>query len=351
VGAEQNHAWPARANHEPLPDPGSLDRFVLEIRTVPLRVQSFFVRVQLGQYPATVRRHAPAAAFVVLACATPLPAQTPPAPYSLPWLLRPAVVARTVRLDQTLALHEDALTGGAATTAVTSVTTTLRLGARFAAVGRATWTRYAPPPGRRPSGSGLSNPLLGVSYVRPFASRWRWTGFLASTVPVGAGGGDRPDPGAVAAQAAAIPARSAMDNAMFAVNYHVLIGGLSLARVSPRLTAQAELTALQLTRVRGPDSQDASRTNLTVGLHLGHFLTPRVSVGADLRLQRWMTNAAPVRADRRAREQLTVALGSRLHLRSGGRWIRPGLSYTRALDGPMSRLGYDILQFDVPVSF
>jgi hypothetical protein len=33
------------------------------------------------------------------------------------------------------------------------------------------------------------------------------------------------------------------------------------------------------------------------------------------------------------------------------RWLRPGLSYTRALDKPMTNSGYDIVQLDVPYSF
>jgi hypothetical protein len=142
-----------------------------------------------------------------------------------------------------------------------------------------------------------------------------------------------------------------MDNALFAVNYGTVIGGLGAARVTRGLTLQAEATVLQLTRLRGPRSQDTVRTNLTLGLHAGRFLSPRVSLGAELRLQRWMSEAAPVRANPAAREALTAAIGSRLHLRLGKRWLRPGLSYTRALDAPLEGQGYDMLQLDVPLAF
>jgi hypothetical protein len=175
--------------------------------------------------------------------------------------------------------------------------------------------------------------------------------FLASTIPVGGGGGDRPSPTAAAAIAAAVPARSAMDNALFAVNYWTLIGGLGVARITRGATLQAEATVLQLDRVRGPASQDAHRTNFTAGLHAGRFVSRRLSVGAELRMQRWMTDAAPVRGDARAREQVTFGIGPRLHLNLGRHWLRPGLAYSRALDAPMKARGYDILQLDVPFAF
>jgi hypothetical protein len=47
-----------------------------------------------------------------------------------------------------------------------------------------------------------------------------------------------------------------------------------------------------------------------------------------------------------------MGLGPRFHFKLGEkRWLRPGLSYTRAFDDPMKRSGYDILQVDVPLAF
>ena len=136
-----------------------------------------------------------------------------------------------------------------------------------------------------------------MNYYHSLGGNWRWSGFFATTIPIGSGGGDDPDRGAEAAMTAALSARSAMDNALFAVNYWTVIGGLGLARISPGATFQAEVTVLQLTRSRGPSTQDASRTNLTAGIHAGHFFSPRFSIGAEVRMQRWLTNAAPVRSD------------------------------------------------------
>jgi hypothetical protein len=69
-------------------------------------------------------------------------------------------------------------------------------------------------------------------------------------------------------------------------------------------------------------------------------------------MQRWLSDAAPVRSDPSAREQLTFGIGPRLHFPLGrGRWLRPGVSYTRAFDDPMKTKGYDIVQLDVPFAF
>ena len=294
---------------------------------------------------------------VLLASATAAPdapsAPLPPAPYSLPWLLRPATPSSVVRLDETMAFYENPASGANGSSYLTGLTATYKLNPRVVPVFRAVFVdNHAPAPGKDPSGSGMSNPLLGVNYLHALKKGWRWTGFLASTIPVGSGGGSAPDPGAAAAMSAAIPARSAMDNALFAVNYWTVIGGLGLARMTPGLTAQAEVTVLQLTRARGPETQDGSRTNFTAGLHLGHFFSPRVSLGGEVRVQRWLTNAAPVRSDPSARQQFTLGLGPRFHFKLGkGRWLRPGVSWTRALDDPMKRKGYDIVQLDVPLAY
>jgi hypothetical protein len=290
------------------------------------------------------------ASLAATAAAQPSPGAPAP-PYSLPWLLRPMTAANVVRLDETLAFSDLPGAGASARTAVTSLTATWKVRPRWVPVFRQTWVHQSTSTGVPPAGAAFSNPLLGVTYVRPVRGAWRASAFLASTVPVGVGGGDHPDAAAAAAIAAAVPARSAMDNALFAVNYWTLIGGVGIARVTKNLTVQAEATVLQLDRVRGAATQDGHRTNLTAGVHAGHFFSPRVSLGAEIRLQRWMTDASPVRSDPHAREQLTFGAGPRLHFKVGKRWLRPGIAYSRALDAPMRSRGYDIVQADLPVAF
>ena len=169
--------------------------------------------------------------------------------------------------------------------------------------------------------------------------------------PWGSGGGDSPKPGDAAALLAGNAARSQMEGSLFAVNYWTVIAGGDLTYVSPAVSLQAEATFFQLTRVRGPETQDASRTNFTGGIHAGHFFSPSVSIGAEFRVQRWLSNASPVVSDPAARQQFTFGIGPRFHFKVGESWFRPGISYTRALDDPMARKGYNIVQLDLPIAF
>jgi hypothetical protein len=259
--------------------------------------------------------------------------------------------ASVVRVDETLAFFEDPTSGQDGETYVTSLIATYRINPSWVPLIRVSLIHNSPP-GAAPSAGAVSNPLVGVTYLHPLSGGWRWTGFLASTIPIGSGGGDTPDTAKADAQSAATPVRSAMEGSLFAVNYWAAIGGLGLARITQGLTLQAEVTVFQMTRVRGPETQDKSRTSLTAGLHVGHFFSPRLSFGADLRMQRWMTDAAPALSDPSAREQFTLGLGPRFHFKlDGNRWLRPGISYTRALDDPMKGKGYNILQLDFPLAF
>jgi hypothetical protein len=209
--------------------------------------------------------------------------------------------------------------------------------------------------GKSVSGFALVNPLFGGTYVFKLSPEFRLAAFLGFTLPVGGGGGNFPKAPTVAARNAGIPARSAMDNAMFAVNDFTVIPGVAFAYVAHGFTAQLEATLLQLTRARGETKQtDASRTNFTTGVHLGYFFIPQLSLGAELRYQRWLSTPATVKMDptRAARDTLSMAVGLRVHIKlSNSVWLRPGLAYARGLDEPMTKSSYNILQLDVPVQF
>ena len=143
-------------------------------------------------------------------------------------------------------------------------------------------------------------------------------------------------------------ARSAMDNAMFAVNYLTPSPGIDLAFVEGGFTAQVEATVLQAIRVRGDGiDKDSARTNFTSGLHLGYFVIPELSLSTELRHQRWLANASLPDGDAR-RNTTTLAVGTRLHFKVGATvWFRPGIAYARALDNPMSNQKYNIVQSDL----
>jgi hypothetical protein len=147
-----------------------------------------------------------------------------------------------------------------------------------------------------------------------------------------------------------------MDNSLFAVNDFAIIPGADIAWVSGGLTLQAEATLFQLWRVRGANVQhEASKTNLTSGVHAGYFIVPELSIGVDVRYQRWLN--APIAVDKNTAgtnvDTWTGAIGPRLHFGLGGSVkAHPGVSYTQGFNEPMSNVkNYHIVQLDIPVTF
>ena len=147
---------------------------------------------------------------------------------------------------------------------------------------------------------------------------------------------------------------------MFAVNDFTLIPGVAFAYVAHGFTFQAELTLLELLRVRGEKVQaEASKTNLTSGIHLGYYFVKEFSVGADLRYQRWLVPPAAVEklrasTDDAVMDNASFAVGPRVHIKVGDSfWFHPGLSYGRGLDKPTGAAGanYQMVQIDVPFQF
>ncbi len=110
------------------------------------------------------------------------------------------------------------------------------------------------------------------------------------------GGGDTPSAGALDARKEGINVRVDMDNPIFAVNDFAVNGGLDVAYVDHGFTAQAEATVGQLWRVRGAQNQqEADKAVLTSGVHIGYFLAPLLSLGAELRYQYWINAPASSR--------------------------------------------------------
>lgn len=283
-----------------------------------------------------------------------------PAPYSLPWGLRPVIAPTVVRLDTSVARYEDRSAEGGLGVA-SLLTASYRIpgtgpqGAGLAPLVRVAVTADSPPSGT--GGLALVNPLVGAAYAVKLDHGLRLNAFLGMTIPAGMGGGNSPDAGALAARAKGPNVRAQLDNALFGVNDFTVIPGVAVAWVHSGWTVQAEATLLQLTRVRGEALQkEASKTNMTTGLHAGYFVAPSLSLGAELRYQRWLN--APFAVERDAsgasRDTLTFAVGPRFHIEVGDvGWLRPGISYQRALDRPLAAAApnFHIVQIDVPFVF
>jgi hypothetical protein len=115
---------------------------------------------------------------------------------------------------------------------------------------------------------------------------------------------------------------------------------------------QLEATFLQLFRTRNDAvAPEKTRTNFTAGLHVGGFVASFLSLGAELRHQRWLSTPKSVAANPVTRDTTTLAVGPRFHVKAGNMWLRPGLSYATGIDKPLTDLTYHIVQLDLPVVF
>jgi hypothetical protein len=281
-------------------------------------------------------------------------APAPKAPYSIPFQLRPTAAVTVLRTDTTFTFYDDPTAGGAdGSTVASTLLASYKLTDNISPLVRLGMVSNSPP--NVDGAAGFLNPVVGASYILPLPSDLKLALFFGMALPLGSGGGNSPDPANVASNAAGIRSRSAMDNAMFAVNDVVLFPGVGLAYVAHGLTLQVEATVLELLRVRGEDAQpDSARTNLTSGLHVGYFLFPELSVAGELRHQRWLSTPRAVENDATGtlRDTTTVALGPRLHFKVGeSSWIRPALAIAIGLDDPLRRWESTSVQLDIPVIF
>jgi hypothetical protein len=292
----------------------------------------------------------------------PAGAKPKPPPYSLPWQLRPVVPGNVVRSDTALAFYESPASGESGTTVASMLLASYKVIPELAPLVRLGVVSSSPP---APAEAAFNfiNPVIGATYGPNIGANLKLGLFLGFALPLGMGGGATPEPANALANAAGIAARSAMDNAMFAVNYFTVFPGVGFAFVGNGLTLQVEATVLQLTKTRGPDAADDSNTNFTGGLHAGYFLVPQLSLGAEIRHQRWLSTPSaieagggtPPRSDEQEsilRDTTTFAVGPRFHFKLGETtWLRPGIAFAMPIDKPLSDSKYKVVQIDVPFAF
>jgi hypothetical protein len=284
-----------------------------------------------------------------------------PPPYSLPWQLRPVIPGNVVRSDTVIGYYQSKSTRGGSAVA-SMLLFSYKVIPEFAPLVRLGLVANSPPTDKSTRWNFL-NPVVGATYGPKIHPNLKLGLFLGLALPFGSGGGTDPHPAAGPANAAGIATRSAMDNAMFAVNYLTVFPGVGFAYVGSGFTAQVEVTLLELLKTRGPDAADKSNTNFTTGLHLGYFLIPQLSIGGELRHQRWLSTPAAVKADKTGtlRDTSTVAIGPRAHFKLGeSMWLRPGIALALPLDNPLaygpSRQAaatshFKMVQIDVPFVF
>jgi hypothetical protein len=279
-----------------------------------------------------------------------------PPPYSLPWQLRPVAPANVVRLDSSYGFYKNPANDTSGSALVSTLLGSYKVIPDLAVSARVGLVDNSPPTLTPPIAhkTDILNPVLGGLYGIKLAPNLKLGLFLGLTLPVGSGGGTNGSLGKKGAIGAGINTRSAFDNAMFAIDYFTVFPGVDFAFVQSGFTLQAEATVFKLSKVRGPATEDDSNVNFTTGLHAGYFVTPFLSVGAELRHQRWLSTPMAVKNDKTdsIRDTTTFAIGPRFHFKlSDSTWFRPGVSLTLPIDDPMKKADYTIVQLDLPISF
>lgn len=267
--------------------------------------------------------------------------------YSLPWGLRPATAGSVLRADTALAFQDKATTVATVFHGAVKVADDTAIFLRAPLVHDATEGASAR--------SAIGNPLVGASYAPPLSRTVRLPTMVGVTLPVGMGGGTDGGkaPASYRISSSGTYARSAMDNALFAVNYTAIVLGAGVAFADKGFTVQAETTLLRLGRVRGESiEKDRGRTNLTLGVHAGYAFHPALTVSVEARYQRWISTPAALSADPSKRDALTAGIGARTKIAiSKSAVMRPGVAYFHPLDDPMAKNGYRVVIVDIPVSF
>jgi hypothetical protein len=268
-----------------------------------------------------------------------------PAP-SLPWLLRPTAAANVVRSDTVIGAFD----GGSAVT--TGLVATYKLRADLALGARIVFSELALD-ATDESSTALANPAIFALWAPKLGLPVALAFYGAFVAPLGQGAGADADPAKAAAVASGVQTRQGMDNALFATNYTTVVGGVGAAWVRGPVTVIGEATVLQLFRVRDIETLDSTRTNFTAGLHAGWSFWGPLTASAELHLQRWISAEKLLDADMTGTksEQASWTVGLRGHWKVGQLKLRPGLSYSRGLDEPMSGMSYQIVQVDLPVVF
>jgi hypothetical protein len=280
----------------------------------------------------------------------------PPAPYVIPWLLRSMLVVDVVRWDNSLAIYENPM-GLQGATYVSVLSGGYKIphtgGKREGAQVFARLTVAYDNPPNQPSGTIFANPAVGAAYGLGLPKGFRIHFSLLLTLPVGMGGGDTPNPAEAQVRGKAILARAGMENAIYSVNDLTEIPGFGVAYVDHGWTVQAEATFFLLARVRGEQAQpEAFKVNFTTGLFVGYYVVPKVlSLGLELRYQRWLLGPNSVAAMPATIDNLSLAGGVRFHVPIGKGWLRCGLAYGGGLDAPLTSGHYNLIQFDCPYIF
>ncbi len=213
----------------------------------------------------------------------------------------------------------------------------------FARVG---WVHDAP--SGATSANALANPAAGLSLQLPVSKRLTLGGSLGATAPLGSGGGDRPNPAAMKAWVSSFD----WGGATFAVNHVDVFGGARADYTVGPVTLQLESTLHQLTRVRGEtvDPIGAAVTMTGSQATIAYTILPNVTLSTAMYESRVWNTPTCIRESPDSRADYFVMAGATLDLRIRGLAIAPGFVYARALDLPLVREKFQVVELDLGVA-
>lgn len=273
-----------------------------------------------------------------------------PAPYALPFGLRPTSASSAVRAETAYGLDS-----GVSSTVVQYLSASWAPIEPLSIYARGGSVDFIPD--GKSASTAFTNVAVGGLWAGKITPGLRYSATLGSGLPVGEGGGATPNPGEAAAIAAGNLARSRFEGStMFSPNDVAPFVGGDVAWVADGLTLQAEVTLFELLRVTGaPTDPDSSKTSLSMGLNAGYFVIPQLSIALEVRDQSFLTTPAAVQAGKVARSWVTAGGGVRVHVQLADHvWLRPGLAFFQPLNDPsptISASDYHIVQLDLPLTF
>ncbi|MDP9034976.1 MAG: hypothetical protein M3O50_09220 [Myxococcota bacterium] len=193
----------------------------------------------------------------------------------------------------------------------------------------------------------LSNGAAGLALELHVTKHLTLGGQSGATIPFGTGGGDAASPGEVRAWVNCIDW-----DTMFAMNHVDVFNGLRMAYELSPFTLSVESVLHELLRVRGAnnDPVGSGATITGTSASLSYAVLPALSLSTGLSETRVWNAPDFVRLDANSRADyfLSGAVSTTLKLHNAE--LRPALIYARALDPPLSTMGFQVIQLDFAFS-
>lgn len=200
----------------------------------------------------------------------------------------------------------------------------------------------------QPAATGLANPSAGVNLQLQVGKHVTLGATAGATAPVGSGGGNAPNPALLRAWVSSID----WGGSMFAVDHADVFGGLRAAYARGNATLQLESTFHQLTRVRGAVADPIGASASVTGSQatVSYAVLPRLTLSTALAETRFWNTPKAIRESPDSRTDYFVVAGGSMNLELGGVAFMPGLVYARALDLPLSRDKFQVVELDLAFS-